>query len=196
MKYRIIIFLIFLPFLSFAQERSIGIRLGEPLSITYKDFLSDYISYEFMLGSAGLNGNSYYRRNFENNPPNNNAFYFSHSSQKGVSINARIAYNEDFTETFGIEQGYLLGYGGAGAQLRTATITYAFANGLAISPNAVILEETRSNVDFGPEVFAGAEYYFDDLPLNVFVEVGMFLELLDRVGHIKAQGGIGVRYIF
>ncbi|WP_075350603.1 hypothetical protein [Algoriphagus marinus] len=196
MKYKIILAILFIPFFTFAQERSIGLRLGEPLSITYKDFISDYISYEFMLGSAGLNGNSYYQRDFENNPPSNNAFYVAHSSKKGISLNARMAYNEDFTETFGIEQGYLLAYGGAGIQLRTANITYTYATGIVSQPGVPLLEEQRTNVDFGPEAFIGAEYYFDDLPINIFAEAGFFLELLDRVGHVKGQGAIGIRYIF
>jgi hypothetical protein len=59
-----------------------------------------------------------------------------------------------------------------------------------------LLEEQRTNVDFGPEAFIGAEYYFDDLPINIFAEAGFFLELLDRVGHVKGQGAIGIRYIF
>lgn len=196
MKYKIILAILFIPFFSFAQERSIGVRLGEPLSVTYKDFISDNISYEFMLGSAGLNGSSYFVRDFENNPPGNNSFYVSHAAQNGISLNARMAYNEDFTETFGIEQGYLLGYGGVGVQLRTATVTYSYVSGLSPSLNTPIQQEKRTNLDFGPEAFVGAEYYFDDLPINIFAEVGIFMELLDRVGHIKGQGAIGIRYIF
>jgi len=195
MNYKIIILFMFLPFLSQAQERSVGLRLGEPFAITYKDFLSDYISFEVMLGSGSVNGNSYYQRDFENNPPSSSAFYLSHGAKKGVSLHGRLAYNEDFTETFGIEQGYLLGYGGAGVQLRTTQVNYNYANGNPQS-SVPILREDRTNVDFGPEAFVGAEYYFDDLPLNVFVEAGLFLELLDRVGHMKGQGGLGIRYIF
>ncbi len=196
MKYKIILLFILFPFLSQAQERSIGLRIGEPISVTFKDFISDYVSFELMLGSAGLNGASYFQRDFENNPPNSSAFYLSHSAKKGISLNGRLAYNEDITDVFGIEQGYLLGYGGAGVQLRTASLTYRYTDGLISNGNTPIFEETRTNIDFGPEAFIGAEYYFDELPMNIFVEAGMFLELLDRVGHIKGQGGIGVRYIF
>ncbi|MHA7131021.1 hypothetical protein [Algoriphagus namhaensis] len=184
-----------LPILTLAQERSAGLRLGEPLSITYKDFISDYISYEFMFGRAGVNSNSYYQRDFENNPPESNSFYQSNSAKQGVSLNARMAYHEDFTDVFGIEQGYLLGYGGAGVQLRSNRVTYLYTVS-SVNTGAIPKQEERSNVDFGPEAFVGVEYYFSDLPINVFAEGGIFLELLDRVGHLKGQGGIGVRYIF
>ncbi|MFT4854718.1 MAG: hypothetical protein ACI8YP_000410 [Algoriphagus sp.] len=195
MKYKIIILFAFLPFFSQAQERSVGLRLGEPFAITFKDFISDEFSFEVMLGSGSVNGNSYYQRDFENNPPNSSAFYISHGAKKGISLNGRIAYNEDITDIFSIEQGYLLGYGGAGVQFRTTQVTYNYSsdNPQNSSP---ILQEVRTNVDFGPEAFVGAEYYFSDLPLNIFIEAGLFLELLDRVGHIKGQGGIGIRYIF
>jgi hypothetical protein len=195
MKYKFIILFTLIPFLSIAQERSIGLRLGEPFSVTFKDYISDNFSFELMLGSGGVNGNSYYQRDFDNNPPSSSAFYLSHRAKKGISLHGRIAYNEDLTDAFGIEQGYLLGYGGAGAQLRTTSITYNYSTGNPQNPTS-IAQEDRTNMDFGPEVFLGAEYYFSDLPLNIFVEGGIFLELLDRLGHIKGQGGIGIRYIF
>ncbi|SIO12699.1 hypothetical protein V8V91_11270 [Algoriphagus halophilus] len=194
MKLKVLALILFIPFISLAQERGVGIRLGEPLSITYKDFISDYISIEGMIGSAGVNGASYYQKDFESNPPASNAFYIGHSVSKGVSFNVRSAYHEDFTDSFGITQGYLLAYGGAGIQLRTTKVNYSYEVNQVSNGN--LRTENRTNVDFGPEAFIGSEYYFSDLPMNVFAEFGLFLELLDRVGHMKAQGGIGVRYLF
>ncbi len=195
MRKAIVFLLLILPFLSNAQERGVGVRFGEPFSITYKDFISDYISFEGMIGSAGVNSSSYYQRDFENNPPDGNAFYRSNSVKKGVSINARLAYHEDFSEAFGIDKGYILGYAGAGAQFRTTNVTFTYTLD-QIDPEQPGLQEERTNVDFGPEAFVGFEYYFDDLPLNIFAEGGIFIELLDRIGHMKGQGGIGVRYVF
>jgi hypothetical protein len=192
-KHALIILLVLLPLISFAQERGVGIRLGEPLSITYKDFISEYISIEGMIGVAGINGGSYYQKDFESNLPESNAFYISHSAQKGISFNVRSAYHEDITDVFGITEGYLLAYGGAGIQLRTTKVTYAYADG---QTSSLLKNDSRTNVDFGPEAFIGAEYYFDDVPISVFGEAGFFLELIDRIGHIKGQGGIGVRYLF
>lgn len=193
MKYRLIILLVVLPFISFAQERGVGIRLGEPLSITYKDFLSDNISIEGMIGVAGVNGASYYQKDFESNPPESNSFYVSSSAQKGISFNVRSAYHEDITDVFGITEGYLLAYGGVGIQLRTTKVTYAYADG---QTSSLLKNDSRTNADFGPEAFIGVEYYFDEVPISVFGEAGFFLELIDRIGHVKGQGGIGVRYIF
>ncbi len=194
MKKLIVFVLLSLPFLAIAQEDGIGLRLGEPLSITYKKFIDDQFAVEAMFGRAGVNSASYYRRAFENNRPTPNAFYNGHSTGMALSFNVRGILHEDFTDEFNIEQGYLLGYAGVGAQLRSVTVDYAFTDGGVSSTS--ILRDTRRNVDFGPEIFGGGEYYFDDLPIAVFAEIGLFMELLDRFGHLRLQGGLGVRYIF
>jgi len=191
-KFLVLAFAIF-PLISFAQEPGIGLRLGEPFSITYKTFLDDQISIEGMIGRAGPNSASYYRRSFDNNRPSPNAFYFGHSTSNSLSFNIRGAYHEDFTSELGIEVGYLLGYVGVGAQLRSVMVDYTYTD-TSISPN--LLRDNRRNLDFGPELFGGAEYYFDDLPISVFGEVGLFIELLDRFGHLRFQGALGVRYLF
>ncbi len=195
MKKILFIGLFLLPFIGFAQERGVGIRLGEPFSITYRDFISDYISYEGMIGLAGVNSSSYYLRDFENNPPQDNAFHQNNSAKRGVSLNGRLAYNDDFSEAFGIEKGYLMGYAGLGLQFRTTNASYQYTLN-QVNPDQPVQQEERTNVDFGGEVFLGVEYYFDETPISVFGEAGFFLELLDRVGHVKGQGGVGVRYIF
>lgn len=191
MKYFILFLFILAPFLGSAQERGAGIRLGDPLSLTYKDFIEDYLSFEVMVGSGSTNGSNYYKKSFENNPPNSGAFYLSHSASRGINLNFRMALHEDITDTFEITEGYLLGYAGAGVQLKTTRVNYTYQPGL----QTVVLSEERTNLDIGPEVFAGAEYYFDEAPISIFVEVGMFLELIDRI-NFKGQGGIGIRYLF
>lgn len=194
MKFRIAVLIFFLPIIGFSQERGAGVRLGEPFSLTYKDFIEDYLSFEVMLGSGGVNSAEYYRKSFENNPPSSNAFYVSHTANRGVSLNFRLALHEDITDMFEIEQGYLLGYAGAGLHLRTSTLNYIYDTFGTSGPAQRRFEE-RSNFDLGPEAFGGAEYYFDDLPLSVFAEIGLFIELVDRV-NMRGQGGIGVRYLF
>lgn len=197
MKLRLIIFLMLLPMLGIAQERGAGIRLGEPFSLTYKDFIEDYLSFEVMLGSGGVNGSNYYRRSFENNPPVSSAVFSGYSARRGVSINGRLALHEDITDMFEISEGYLLGYAGAGVQLRTIQVNYSyFRPNPNPAPGGGIPEiEERSNLDLGPEAFVGAEYYFDEAPISVFAEIGVFLELIDRI-NFRGQGGIGVRYLF
>ena len=193
MKKLLVLAFAMLPLFAFAQEPGIGLRFGEPFSITYKTFIDDKISLEGMVGRVGPNSGQYYRRDFDNNRPSPNAFYVGHSTSNSWSINFRGAYHEDFSDDFNIGSGYLLGYAGAGVQLRSVLVDYAFTDS---SISQATLRETRRNMDFGPEAFGGAEYYFDEAPISVFGEVGFFMELLDRFGHFRLQGAIGVRYLF
>lgn len=182
-----------LPFTVMAQEDGIGLRLGEPFSITYKKFIDENIAIEGLFGRAGANSAQYYRRSFENNLPSPNAFYAGHNVGNVLSFNLRGIYHEDLSDELNIDVGYLLGYVGLGAQLRSARVDYAYTDATITT---VVLRDNRRNIDFGPEVFAGGEYYFDELPISVFTEIGLFMELLDRFGHLRLQGAIGVRYLF
>lgn len=193
MKKILLLAFLVIPIVAFSQEDGIGLRLGEPLSITYKKFIDDQFAIEAMIGRGGSNGANYYRRAFENRPATPNAFYASHAATSGLSINLRGLLHEDITDELNISEGYLLGYVGAGAQLRSIGVSYAYTDP---SISTVIFRDDRRNIDFGLEALGGAEYYFNDLPISVFAEIGLFMEVLDRFGHLRLQGGIGVRYLF
>jgi hypothetical protein len=193
-KKLLFLMLIVSPMLVHAQESGLGIRLGEPLSITYKHFLDDRISIEGMFGRAGANSVNYYQRSFDNRRPNPNAFYAGHAISSPLSVQVRMAIHEDITDFLDISQGYLLGYAGVGAQIRSVNVSYNYT--VPVSTGTAIFRDSRKNIDFGPEIFTGMEYYFDELPINIFTEVGLFMELIDRFAHLRIQGGIGIRYIF
>src|SRR5690606_37792838 len=98
--------------------------------------------------------------------------------------------NEDISSEFDISEGTLFAYGGAGLQLRTVGVDYYYLEEY-LTNSMIPSHEKRTNVDFGAEGFIGSEYFFDGLPMSVFAEVGLFLEILDRPGHVRLQGGIG-----
>lgn len=190
-----LLLLVFLPLFAYSQEHQLGLRIGEPFAITYKTDLDNRFSVEGLVGRGSSNSTQYYRRSFENNKPLSSAIYNGHSSSDAFSLSARVAYNEDITSEFNITEGTLLAYAGVGAQLRTVRVNYVY-----FTPNPtdqiVYQNESRSNLDLGPEGYIGAEYLFQDLPISTFAEIGLFLELVDRPGHLKLQGAIGVRYLF
>ncbi|AGA77991.1 hypothetical protein [Echinicola vietnamensis] len=193
MKKILLLFIFSLPVMAFAQEQSIGLRIGEPISITYKTFLDDKVSFEGMLGRGSANSTAYYRKVFDSNKPMPGAFYLNHSAGGGISLNGRVAYHEDITAEFDITEGTLLAFGGGGLQFRSINVDYAYQE----SPDATMVRyENKDNIDFGLEVFGGGEYYFEDQPISVFAELGLMMEIADRPGHVKLQGGIGARYHF
>lgn len=195
MRKLILILLLSVPLLGYSQEHHLGIRIGEPLAVTYKTYLDEQFSLEAMIGRAGANSGQYYRKVFDKNRPVPGAVYSSHTASGGLSLNFRGAYNEDISSEFNISEGALFAYGGVGVQLRTVGVDYYYM-GEYPTTAMVPLHEKRTNVDFGAEGFIGAEYFLDNLPMSVFAEIGLFLEILDRPGHLRLQGGIGARYLF
>ncbi|MDN3686634.1 hypothetical protein [Cyclobacterium jeungdonense] len=195
MKHLFIALFMLLGFRGFAQEYEVGLRLGEPYGITFKTPIHQNYSAEVVIGRGSSNTIQYYRRSFENNRPVSSALYDGQQVSGAFSAQVRMAYEESLNGEFDITEGNLIGYAGAGAQLRSVSVTYFYH-----TPNsgegAADFRESRSNVDIGPEGFIGSAYYFETLPLGVFAELGLFMEVLDRFGHLKVQGAIGGRYVF
>jgi hypothetical protein len=195
MKPLVFFILLMGPLAALAQQHHLGIRAGEPFAITYKTFLDDRFSAEAMVGRGGPNSTQYYRRAFENSRPVSSAIYTGQSTSDALSLHARLAYNEDISSEFNITEGQLFGYAGVGAMLRSVRVNYVYHTP-SPTTEGQFRNDHRTNIDFGPEAFIGSEYYFEDFPVSVFAEVGMFLEVVDRPGHIKLLGGIGARYLF
>lgn len=195
MKYLVFFLVTFSGFSAFSQEYELGLRLGEPYGVTFKTALFDTYTLEAIIGRGSPNSGNYYRRSFENNPPLSSAIYEGQQVAGAFSAQLRMAYEQSLNADFEITEGNLIGYAGAGVQVRSTTITYFYrtpAAGEGVSART----ESRGNADFGPEGFIGSAYYFEELPLGVFAELGLFMELLDRFGHLKVQGAIGARYVF
>jgi hypothetical protein len=53
----------------------------------------------------------------------------------------------------------------------------------------------EKNFKFGVRIPVGLEYLFEDVPLDVFAEVGPIVDLVPATG-FDIGGGIGVRYFF
>lgn len=179
-------------FAAHAQRHGIGLRLGDPVGITYKNYLSKTQSVEFGLGTVSPNWHwSYYQNSFEHYPQFNNDRYVSHEVLSTVYLQARYLLNYDLRIDGMI--GKLDWYWGLGAMLKSTQVRYAFQ---AISGNEPVRREVKSDIDLGPEGIIGLEYKFEDVPVSVFAETSLLIELLDRPGAVRVFGGAGVRYNF
>src|SRR5690606_12428431 len=54
----------------------------------------------------------------------------------------------------------------------------------------------HNNFDLGVDGVFGTEYRFSDAPFSVFLDINVFVEVIDDPLDIDLQGGIGVRYDF
>ena len=173
-----------------AQKQGIGLRLGEPIGFTYKKYLPNNRAVEFGLGSAPRNWNStYYINSFEDRYKNYD--HLSHRVKNTVYLQGRYLIHNNLN-TQGIE-GKLDWYWGVGLVLKTARVEYRYRDELP--PRDNIYRDTRTDIDFGPEIIGGLEYTFEDVPLAVFGELSLQVEITDRQT-IRLLGGLGVRYNF
>jgi hypothetical protein len=173
-----------------AQRQGIGVRLGDPMGITYKNYFSRDQAIELGLGSASPGWHqSYYERSFKFRDRYDGYRYRSHTVESTVYLQGRYLFPFDIPIE-GME-GKLQWYWGLGALLKFSKVKYRFAD----KQTTALLSDTRSDVDFGPEGIAGMEYTFQDVPVTLFGDISLMLELADRPT-LRPFAGIGARYNF
>lgn len=176
----------------FAQQQSIGLRIGNPIGITYKRYLPNDRAIEFGIGtsSSGWNSN-YYKNSFKDYKRYDNYDYRSHSVSSPVYFQGRYLFQYNIPIEGMV--GKLDWYWGIGAVLKFATVEYVYQNE---APPYDSYIDNRTDIDFGPEGIAGMEYTFEDIPLTVFGEVSLMLEFADRPLTFRSFGAAGVRFNF
>jgi hypothetical protein len=175
----------------FAQNQSIGIRLGEPIGVTYKNYVTKSTAFEFILGTASHGWSSgYYEKSFRNRDSYQGYRYSSHNVNNVVFFQGRYLMNYPIAVQ-GVE-GKFDWYWGVGAALKLARVNYYYQNE---QPPHNSYSDQRTDIDFGPEGIGGVEYKFEDLPITLFVEASLMLELGDRF-NLHGLIGTGGRFNF
>jgi hypothetical protein len=175
----------------YGQNQGIGLRIGNPLGLTYKRYLPNDRAFELIFGTApgGWNKN-YYKNSFKDFDKYDTDVYRSHDVESTVYFQGRYLF--DYNIPVEGMVGKLDWYWGAGALLKFAKVNYSYQPGDATT----ILYDTKTDIDFGPEGIAGMEYTFDDIPLTLFGEVSVLLEFADRPLTFRAFAAAGARFNF
>lgn len=189
------IILLFLSFLvctaAWSQHHSMGMRLGDPIGLTYKRQLRTDRAVEFILATASPEWRKdYHRKSFYEYAKYEGYTYVSHRLDNPVYLQARYLLHYDIPAE-GMD-GTLQWYWGAGGMLKFGKITYRYRQG---PPDTGVRTDVRNTVDFGPEGIGGVEYTFEDTPLNVFGEVSLLIEVADRPLTVQAFGAVGARFL-
>jgi hypothetical protein len=174
---------------AFAQRQAIGLRVGDPVGLTYKKYFGRGIkALEFGLGTTGAGWHeSYYRNTFKHIGRFDGYNYRSHVVESTIYLQARYLVNNEIV--FQGMEGDWNWYWGFGAVLKTARIQYRYQD------NGTFFTRDYNDIDFGPEGIIGMEYKLEGVPINVFGETSLMLEIINRVG-LRPYGGVGIRYIF
>ena len=174
-----------------AQHEGIGFRLGTPVGMTYKKYISNSTkAIEFGLGGfpRGIR-EQYYRNSFEKSNNFDNKDYKNHTVEGNLVLQGRFLFQYPFPVE-GVA-GRFEWYWGVGAFIKIAKVDYTYTDS---SSPSIQESETETDVDLGPEFPLGLEYTFEDVPLTIFTEASFFVELVNRPGIAALYGGIGLRY--
>jgi hypothetical protein len=171
-----------------AYDAGLGIRLGDPFGLSYKYYMQESKALEANLGSTYPGFYSgYFSTIFNDIEGYQRATYLGHSVNYSVSLQGRLLFHQDFPENIeGLEW-----YFGFGAQLRIIGVEYRY-----LDRENIRLTDSYSDVGFGPEGIVGAEYKIPDTQLTAFVDLSLFMEIVDNPLIFRLQAGLGMRYNF
>jgi hypothetical protein len=176
----------------YPTQQGIGLRVGSPTGLTYKKYISKWNAIELTLGTVPPGWNrSYYQNQFNAWGKYDKFIYLSHNVESTVYFQGR--YLMHFNVPIEDMTGKLNWYWGLGGMVKIASVQYTYAD-IESNPTTQVVGVT--DFDFGPEGIIGAEYSFEDIPIALFAEASLFIEVFDRPGSARMLGGIGVRYNF
>jgi hypothetical protein len=175
----------------------IGIKVGDPVTLTYKYYHNHNLALAIDAGSAasGLY-TKHHRESFTRNLSDTLASissirYVRHEVINEYVVEAKLLYQQKADKLFPGLQSYI----GAGWQYRRADIEYSYFYEIGFDETES--GKFRSNKStHGPVVAAGLEYAYFSLPVSAFIELSMFYDVAADPGWTRFQGGVGIRYIF
>jgi len=186
-----------MPLCVFAQKQGVGLRIGNPLGLTYKRYLPNNRALEILFGTVpdGWYKN-YYKNSFSDVSEYDSYSYHSHDVEGTIYFQGRYLFHYDITAKRML--GKLDCYWGAGALFKFARVKYFYFYPWELGPggSSVLLDDLRTDIDIGPEAITGIEYTFDQTPVTLFGEVSGFLEFTDRPLSFKVLAAVGARFNF
>jgi hypothetical protein len=166
-----------------------GIRLGDPTGLTVKKYLHKNRAFDINFGRTSHWGNNY-KNHFYNYDKFKNYDYQGYNRGSALSFQFHYLYNKNISGAEGL-QWYL----GFGPQLRYRSYTYSYR--YKYGPGAGDWAFGQEKVsDLGLDGVVGLEYKFNNTPLSIYGEFGLFMEVFDQPFLFRGQGGLGIRFHF
>jgi hypothetical protein len=176
---------------SSAQKNfGVGLKLGDPLGLTLKKYMGPKWGLEFVVGRTfywgGGYDNYYDDKPPHNPPPGGGPYHDNYYDPRGVSFQLHLLYHMDIPPVKGLQL-----YFGGGPQLRVLSYHYRYwYNG------ASYYDDSYHQVGFGLDGVFGSEYTFADVPITVFADLGLYMEVAGNPFWAAVQGGVGARFNF
>ncbi len=166
----------------------LGLRFGDPLGITAKKYMGNNRAWEFVLGrpAGWWYGRGYYSDRFERRSKYDDFDYDGYDGDFAISMQVHYLFHQDIPDAPGLQWYY-----GFGGQLRFRGYDYHYRD-----DNDRRYSDRVIDVGVGVDGVAGLEYTFQEVPLSVFLDLTLYLEIIDQPFFIIGQLGAGVRYNF
>ncbi|MEK6477282.1 hypothetical protein WJR50_07100 [Catalinimonas sp. 4WD22] len=172
-----------------AYQWGIGLRVGDPTGLTVKRFLGSR-AFELSIGRSGMMGFNA-RREFDNDNYFDDYVYLDSRFRSAVGVQLHYLSFKQIPIEGSDELSWYVGLGG---QLRSTSVDYRYRYWR--NNDRRDRWESVTDLDFGADFLGGLDYTFHDVPLSLFVDVTLFVELLDDPLFLRLQGGGGIRYNF
>lgn len=185
----------------FAQGVGIGIRAGDFNGLSIKKY-SDKKALELSIGRVHMyTGKTFYSNRFstwyiDQEFPYDAYEYTGFKGTLPMGIQLNYLVRRDIGSVLGEGTPGLEWYLGAGGQLRYQTYKFTYRYKYKGDPDWHSTNVNVRNLDLGPDGVVGLEYTFDEVPVSVFVDATLFVEIIDNPFLFWPQGCVGVRYNF
>jgi hypothetical protein len=150
---------------------AVGFQLVDPSGVNVRKYFNDNKAIDVSIGTYGLlygRNRSYRSGDYEN---------------AGISLRANYLWHKSL-----FKQENLHGYYGFGGQINSRRYYFDAANGAG--------RVYDRNISIGGTGLAGLEYFLPSKPLSIFLETGVYIELIPAIFFIHPQISAGVRYNF
>jgi hypothetical protein len=153
------------------QNWAVGFRVGEPSGVNVRKYFGTNHAFDVNIGTyGGLYGNG-------------RAYRAGRYKSVGLAIQGHYLWH---TELFNRPE--FMGYYGFGGQINVRNY---FPDNLANQP-----VNNVSETSLGGSGVAGVEYFVPSKAYSVFLETGLYLELLPVPFYVNIQSGLGLRFNF
>lgn len=185
-----------------AQNFGIGVRFGDPSGITVKKYFAKS-ALELSVGRTyWLYHRGWYDRRFvawydEQKFGYKEFQYIGYSASPPIGVQLHYLIRKPISSVGEETTSGLEWYFGFGGQVRYQTFFFDYRYKLEGSPDWFYATGGRvTDLDIGPDGVIGLEYIFHEVPLAVFLDATLFMEIVDAPFIFWFQGGIGGRYNF
>ncbi len=181
----------------YSQDWGVGLRLGDPTGITVKKYMGGN-ALELSVGRTHwFYGHGYYDRRFnkwyESNKFGYKDFnYIGYRASVPLGLQVHYLFQKGIASAEGLD--WYVGFGG---QFRFQTYTYDYRYKVEGDPDWYYSTGGRvTDFDLGVDGVIGLEYNFSEVPISLFIDATLFVELIDDPFLFWFQSGLGIRYRF